>query len=317
MAGGKGKDKEHPLKPLGVTPKKDIAKRETKTNTAAKNAVKKRTPQKRNTTKKKKTERRFSFGKHIIFPIFLIAFLYGLWHYRYALYYFIEKKVEKRYEISLTDEMRIYDVLNRHNNHLYGLDISHYQGSIDWSESLKIQDSFPVSFVFVRATAGKDLEDRKFKENWKALKEHGIMKGAYHYYRPNENSIQQAINFINTVSLKKGDLPPVLDIENVPSTQSIDSLKLGLRRWLNRVENHYKVKPIIYSGEDFYNRFLYEDFEEYTIWIANYNFFVERIEPDWHFWQFTDKATVPGCREPVDVNVFNGDSLKLKKLILK
>lgn len=311
------KDKDNPLDPILNQPPKQVkitpAKKTTPRKTVTKKAPAKRKPAKKPAPKKKG----FSFGKYIVFPIFLIATLMVLWHYRYALYYFARQKMQKRYEVSLTDEMRIFDVLSRHNQHLYGIDISHYQGVIDWEESLKIQDSFPVSFVFVRATAGKTLQDRKFKRNWDELKDRGIIRGAYHYYRPNENSIQQAINFINTVRLQKGDLPPVLDIENVPSTQSIDSLKLGLRRWLTRVENHYKVKPIIYSGEDFYNRFLYTDFEEYTIWIANYNFFVERIEPDWHFWQFTDKAAIPGCKEPVDVNIFNGDSLKIRQLLLK
>lgn len=311
------RDEKNPLEPI-------LKASEKSRRQALKNAksVKRKTPQKSKPVIKKKplkqkTSKGFSFKKHIIFPIFLIAFLYALWHYRYTLFYFVESKIEKRYEVSLDNEMRVFDVLSRHQKHLYGIDVSHYQGRIDWEPVMKIQDSFPVSFVFVRATAGKDLEDRKFKENWKALKENSIYRGAYHYYRPDENSIQQAINFINTVKLEKGDLPPVLDIENVPSTQSIDSLKLGLKRWLNRVENHYKIKPILYSGEDFYNRFLYEDFEEYTIWIANYRFLKETIEPDWKFWQFTDKASVPGCLTAVDVNIFNGDSLQLKKLLVK
>lgn len=266
---------------------------------------------------KKKKNRGFSIGKHFVLPVLLLAFLFALWHYKYTLYYFFKERSHKRYEVSLTNEMRIFDVLQKNKGLLYGIDVSHYQGNIDWDKPLKIQDSFPVSFVFVRATAGKNLKDRKFDDFWKALEKRKIIRGAYHYYRPNENSLQQAQNFIKTVRLKKGDLPPVLDIENVPSTQSLDSLKLGLRRWLNAVENHYGMKPIIYSGDDFYGRHLYESFPEYKVWIANYNFFVERAERDWHFWQFTDKASIPGCNEPVDANIFNGDSLKIAELLKK
>lgn len=171
----------------------------------------------------------FSLGKHVILPIILIAFLVALWHYRYAMYFFFRQKLHKQYEVSLTQEMRIYDVLTRHDSHLYGIDVSHYQGVINWDKAVKIQDSFPISFVFVRATAGKNLVDRTFHANWKELDEKGIIKGAYHYYRPDENSLQQADNFIKAVRLKKGDLPPVLDIENVPQSQSVEKFK-------NRVE---------------------------------------------------------------------------------
>ena len=75
---------------------------------------------------------------------------------------------------------------------------------------------------------------------------------------------------------------------------------------MNRVEQHYGVKPIIYSGESFYNEHLYNDFSEYTCWVANYNYYVENIDDDWSFWQFTDKGSVYGIKEFVDVNIFNG-----------
>jgi lysozyme len=98
----------------------------------------------------------------------------------------------------------------------------------------------------------------------------------------------------------------VLDIENLPKTQSVDSLKVGLKRWLKKVEDHYKVKPIIYSGERYYKDFLKDDFKGYPFWIANYNFFVENIKDDWLFWQFTEKGTIPGIEGPVDLNIYNG-----------
>ncbi len=174
-----------------------------------------------------------------------------------------------------------------------------------------------MKFVFIRATAGKDKTDSYFKTNWKEAGNKGFMRGAYHYYRPNENSLKQADNFIKAVKLNKGDLPPVLDIEKIPSKQSMDSLKTGLKRWLDKVEKHYGVKPIIYSGESFYTDFLKKEFEGYNLWIANYSFFEDEIRREWLFWQFTDKASLNGIEGNVDINIYNGNLAGINKLILK
>ncbi|MEZ0131461.1 GH25 family lysozyme, partial [Flavobacterium sp. LBUM151] len=106
--------------------------------------------------------------------------------------------------------------------------------------------------------------------------------------------------------------PPVLDIEKLPKNQSLDSLKKGLKRWLTKVETHYQVRPIIYTGERYYSDFLKEEFSEYLFWIANYNFYREKIEDDWLFWQFTEKASLPGIEHRVDVNIYNGDLQQLQ-----
>lgn len=270
--------------------------------------------------RKPKKKSKFSFKKHIILPILLIALLFGVWHYRYGLYYLAFQRIENNETIkasSVTTQLRIFDVLQHHQQNTFGIDVSHYQGKIKWGQVAKVQDSFPISFVFVRATAGSVKVDRKYKKNWSNSKQKGFIRGAYHYYRPNENSILQANNFINTVKLQKGDLPPVLDIEDVPRIQSIENLKIGLRKWLNKVEKHYGMKPIIYSGESFYNDHLYKDFSEYTCWVANYNFHVENIDQDWGFWQFTDKGSVRGIKEFVDVNIYNGNKEKLLQLVKK
>ncbi len=243
-----------------------------------------------------------------------------VWHYRYTLYYFAFQRVSPSKNIkvsSLTNQFRVFDVLEHHNKNMFGIDVSHYQGDIDWGLVKKVQDSFPIDFVFIRATAGSVKVDRRFKKNWSQVGEKRILRGAYHYYRPDENSILQANNFINTVVLKKGDLPPVLDIEDIPRVQSMKNLKIGLRKWLNKVEKHYGVKPILYTGESFFNDHLYLEFSEYTCWIANYNFYVENIDKDWNFWQFTDKGSVEGIREFVDINIFNGNKKKLLQLVKK
>ncbi len=249
----------------------------------------------------------------ILFSLLFIGIVY---HYRKGLAYYLGFKSEKVLDEDEVDkhlsDVRNIRVLENHKGKVVGIDVSEFQGKVDWEEVEILDEKYPVQFVFIRATAGNDRVDRQFKKNWEGAKENKIMRGAYHYYRPNENSIEQADLFIKTVKLQKGDLPPVLDIEKLPKNQSLDSLKKGLKRWLTKVEKHYQVRPIIYSGERYYADFLKEEFGDYLFWIANYNFYREKIEDDWLFWQFTEKASLPGIKHRVDVNIYNGDIEQLQ-----
>ena len=284
--------------------------------------MKKPLPRKTAPRRKPKKKQSFFSGKvlsYTLAALFLFFILALGYHYRNGLAYYFSFKTDKilrEEEDKRLADIRIYQVLRKHDTQVYGFDVSEYQGKIDWEKANSIEDTFPLDFVFIRATAGKNKTDSKFKENWRESKKQKFIRGAYHYYRPNENSIEQAENFIKTVKLKKGDLPPVLDIEKLPKEQSLDSLKVGLRRWLKKVEDHYNVKPIIYSGESYYSDFLEDEFSEYTFWIANYNFFVENIKDDWTFWQFTEKATIPGIKGTVDINIYNGTPKQLGYFVI-
>ena len=248
--------------------------------------------------------------------LFLVVFVVGTaYHYREGLAYYLGFKSDKVLQSATSkhlSDVRNFQVLDKHEGKSIGLDVSEYQEKISWSYVDTLEQKYRLDFVFIRATVGKDRVDRQFKRNWLGAKENKMIRGAYHYYRPNENSIEQAELFIKTVTLRKGDLPPVLDIEKLPKNQSIDSLKVGLKRWLHKVESHYKVKPIIYTGENYYDDFLKEEFSDYLFWIANYNFYREEIGEDWLFWQFTEKAAVPGIKGKVDVNIYNGDLQQLQ-----
>ncbi|MCI9843910.1 glycoside hydrolase family 25 protein [Flavobacterium pectinovorum] len=254
--------------------------------------------------------------RFIIFSFFVLLFVGIIYHYRDGLSYYLGFKSDKVLDEDEVDkhlsDVRNIQVLEKHKGKVIGIDVSEFQGRVDWDEVGVLEEKYPVEFVFIRATAGNNKVDSKFKTNWEGAKEHKIMRGAYHYYRPNENSIEQANLFIKTVKLKSGDLPPVLDIEKLPKNQPLDSLKKGLKRWLNKVETHYGVRPIIYSGERYYDDFLKEEFSEYLFWIANYNFYREKIDEDWLFWQFTEKASLSGIKNRVDVNIYNGDLEQLQ-----
>lgn len=254
--------------------------------------------------------------RFIVFSFLAIVFLGTIYHYRAGLAYYLGFKSDKVLDEDEVDkhlsDVRNIQVLENHKGKVVGIDVSEFQGKVDWEEVEVLEEKYPVQFVFIRATAGNDRVDGQFKKNWEGAKENKIMRGAYHYYRPNENSIEQADLFIKTVKLQKGDLPPVLDIERLPKNQPLDSLKKGLKRWLTKVEKHYQVRPIIYTGERYYSDFLKEEFSEYLFWIANYNFYREKIEDDWLFWQFTEKASLPGIKHRVDVNIYNGDFEQLQ-----
>lgn len=240
-----------------------------------------------------------------------------IYHYRTAFAYYLGFKSNKVSTTDVFSEARNLRVLEKHEGKTVGIDVSEYQGKISWSYVDTIENQYPLHFVFIRATAGNDAVDRRFKRNWEGAKKNKMIRGAYHYYRPNENSLEQAALFIKTVRLQRGDLPPVLDIEKLPKNQSMTNLKKGLRRWLQAIENHYKVKPIIYTGEKYYDDFLKEEFSDYLFWIANYNFYREEIQDDWLFWQFTERAAVPGIEGNVDVNIYNGDLQQLQFITIE
>ena len=202
-------------------------------------------------------------------------------------------------------------------NQVFGIDISHYQGMINWEQVKNIDDK-PIAFVFIRATQGDDSNDKYFKYNWKHAKENGFLRGAYHYYRPDENSLNQAERFIKRVQLEKGDLPPVLDIERFSKIQSRQSLRMGLKKWLDTVEDHYGIRPIIYSGASHYKDLLSHDmFKDYVFLIPNYNKVGRPLNDKiWTFWQFSEKGKVNGIEGNTDLNVFKGEKVQLEQLLI-
>ena len=127
----------------------------------------------------------------------------------------------------------------------------------------------------------------------------------------------QAENFIDKVNLEPGDLPPVLDLEQLNGTSST-VLRKEAKRCLETVESYYGVKPILYTYVDFYKRHLGTEFDSYPLWVAHYYQPDQpRIGRGWLFWQHSDKGRVNGIADPVDFNVFSGDSAEFKMLLVR
>jgi lysozyme len=211
-----------------------------------------------------------------------------------------------------------YGVCMPYGFKVHGIDVSHYQGKVDWAELAKAQndEQFPLRFVFMKASEGGDLADDAFQANFDSAKAHGFVRGAYHFYNPKTDPVRQADFFIRSVQLRRGDLPPVLDIEQRGSSKS--QLQRDLKIWLQRVEAHYGVKPILYASYKFKTDYLTDSvFNTYPYWIAHYYVDSVAYEGDWKFWQHTDVGTLPGIKGHVDLNVLHGTMEDLEALTLK
>ena len=201
---------------------------------------------------------------------------------------------------------------------MHGIDVSKYQQSISW-EDVKAMNvkGVKINFAFIKATEGTERIDENFRRNWFNTQKTGIARGAYHFFISSKSGKAQAENFLETVRLQKGDLPPVLDIEQANGASMTD-LQLRVSDWLLMVEKKCKVKPIIYTNADFYKTFLAGRFDEYPLWVAHY--FVKdkpRIGRSWSFWQHNESGHVNGINAYVDFNVFNGDSAAFQKLLIR
>ena len=201
---------------------------------------------------------------------------------------------------------------------IHGIDVSKYQQLIAWEEvqAMKIR-TVQLGFAFIKATEGIGNTDPQFRRNWKKAKDVGMFRGAYHYFIGSKDGKMQAENFIDKVELEPGDLPPVLDVEQLNGARP-EELKKEAKRWLETVEDYYHVTPVIYTNVDFYNRCLGNEFDRYPLWIAHfYQLHEPRIDRGWVLWQHSDEGRVNGIISKVDFNVFNGDSLAFQSFLMK
>jgi lysozyme len=186
---------------------------------------------------------------------------------------------------------------------VHGIDVSAYQGRINWPEVARHN----VQFAFIKATEGVTLRDQRFRRNWDAARAAGVYRGAYHYFQPNYDGARQANLFTRTVPLAPGDLPPVLDVEHA-EFHDVAAMRRNVGVWLRLVERHYGVRPILYSNYSFYKRHLAGHFDEYPLWLAHYEVPAPRLPREkWIIWQHSDEAYIPGIRGTVDFNVFQGN----------
>ena len=200
---------------------------------------------------------------------------------------------------------------------IHGIDISHYQGEIDWDllRNAQLYDT-PVRFIIIKATEGTDFLDDNFNDNFYQAKENNFIRGVYHFFVPSEAANAQANYFLKQVHLEDGDLPPVLDFEHKGQLSS-EQIKHAALTWLRIVEKHYNVKPIIYTNYDFKKKYFSDSvFLQYPYWIAHYYVDTLKYEGPWRFWQHTDRGRVRGIKGFVDLDIYNGSMYDLQKFTI-
>jgi lysozyme len=204
---------------------------------------------------------------------------------------------------------------------IHGIDISHYQDDINWDNLRTIStqgDTISFSFAFMKATQGPWSEDPAFQSNWEDAHDRHISCGAYHYFLPDKDARKQALNFMSSVALQAGDLPPVIDIEETRG-RSKQEIVNSVKIMADMLEARYGAKPIIYSNISFIEDYLSDDFTDYYFWVAHYYQDELNIsqETNWLFWQHNDRAVLFGDDQKIDVNVFNGNMIEFRSILLQ
>jgi lysozyme len=200
----------------------------------------------------------------------------------------------------------------------YGIDISNFQGDVLDFINRK-QDS--LSFVICKATEGKTLVDLKFKSNWEMLKEKKFIRGAYHFYRCEDNPDAQVAHYIMTVGeLGLSDLPPIVDVEVVDQCSSHTEIQKHLLQFLGILQKRVGRIPIICTSTAFGNEYLKDpQFAKYPLWVADWTSKSKPSLPSvwesagWKFWQKTDDYDIHSIQ--TDFDRFNGNVEALKQFI--
>lgn len=195
---------------------------------------------------------------------------------------------------------------------LRGVDVSHYQKEIAWDTIAAYQ---AIDFAFVKATEGHDYIDSLFCRNWESLGRLGVARGAYHFFRAYGCGDEQAAHFLSQVEMHPGDLAPVLDIELMDGIAP-EVMRQEAAIWLQTVEQALQVKPIIYTNQHFYEKYLAGHFDHYPLWIARYSDQMPFLNngKTWDIWQFSNEGCIDGISEKVDLNVFPGSRESLERL---
>lgn len=230
----------------------------------------------------------------LIFIVFIVIF--ALWYYGIIIF---NAPSEKKFEVK-------------------GVDVSAYQGDIDWN----ILSKQGIKFAFIKATEGSSFVDEKFNINYKNASNTNLKIGAYHFFSYDSEGSTQAENFIRTVPKEDNLLPPVVDIEfygdkykNIPN---IEETQKQLSILLQKLEDYYGKTPIIYVTYKSYNLYIAKSFKDNYIWIRDV-YFKPKLKDnrEWTFWQYTNKARLDGYKgqeKRIDINVFNGNIEKFEEL---
>ncbi|UTS81798.1 glycoside hydrolase family 25 protein [Phaeobacter piscinae] len=193
---------------------------------------------------------------------------------------------------------------------IHGIDVSRWQGDIDWHRA----KAAGISFAYLKATEGGDLADPKFRDHWRGARRAGVKRGAYHYFYFCRPAAEQARWFIRHVPRDSAALPHVLDMEWTPHSRTCTKRPSGSKiraeadRFLDILEAHYGRRPVLYTTVDFYRDTGIGRLRGTEFWLRSVADHPHVTYPGalWRFWQYTGTGRVPGIEGNVDLNVFGG-----------
>ena len=199
-----------------------------------------------------------------------------------------------------------------------GIDVSKWQGRVDW----RAVRAAGIRFAFVRVSDGTTVQDASFAQNWRGARAAGVVRGAYQYFRPEEDPIEQADLLLTTMGpLRAGDLPPALDLEVSGSVAPADLVR-RVGRWIERVHGATGVRPIIYTSARHWAALTGNSrrFRSHALWVAHYDVQCADTPSSWSGWTFhqiSKKARVAGIAGPVDENRFRGSLRALRRITVR
>ena len=189
-------------------------------------------------------------------------------------------------------------------SHVHGIDLSHYQGNVFWET---VGGNTKTAYVYLKATEGGDRIDSRYERNIDLAHRYGLKVGSYHFFRPKTALDLQLANFKAQCLPGEQDLIPMLDVETTAGL-SDEAFCDSLNRFLQLMESAYHQKPLVYTGRNFYNRYLQGMIDEYCVMIALYTDEEPILEDgrDVTMWQYTGKGSIVGVNGYVDKSRFMG-----------
>lgn len=189
-------------------------------------------------------------------------------------------------------------------SHVHGIDLSHYQGEVFWEA---IGDNSKMAYVYLKATEGGDRIDDKYERNIELAHKYGLKVGSYHFFRPKTDLTSQLENFKTQCRPSQQDLIPMIDVETKQGMGN-EAFCDSLLKFLDMVEEAYHQKPLVYTGTNFYNRYLVGKLDDYKLMIAQYSSKEPILadDKDYLLWQYTGKGHIDGIRGYVDKSRFMG-----------
>jgi lysozyme len=229
-----------------------------------------------------------------------------------------EQQANEATRALLGGELRFAATAMKNIDEPWGIDVSHFSGNVNWK---KVAARSEIRFAFIKASDGRTFKDPKFHANWTGAANAGLVRGAYHFWRPDVPGKTQAELLIGQMGfLARGDLPPVIDVEEGDAATwkgvSPADAESNIQECVDRVYEEFGKYPIIYTGRAFWDDPNFLDgstaFRNLPLWISAYSPQDDPKLPGgwptWEFWQFADRLTkfdgVPG---ECDLNAFNGD----------